>query len=622
MTISLDVNGSSYAYPQTGDNNWGGNATSWAYAISIGVLQKQGGTFTLTAEVDFGASYGLKSLYYKSRTSNVAGAGQVRLARADVISWRNQANGANLDLGPNSSNVLQFNGEDIIAGAIVNADIDAAAAIAFSKMAALTASRALQSTAGGVVEASSVTSTELGYLSGVTSAVQTQLTARLPLAGGTMTGDLFLNGDPASSTQAATKNYVDNASAGNVNNYTARVATTAAVNLTNELENGDTLDGVVLATNDVVLVKNQASTADNGLYVVPAAGAASRSTSMDTWTEAIGATVFVTAGTVNAGSQWKFNTAAGGTLGVTDIPIVQLGASQVYTADGNGLILTGSEFSIDIDGTTLSQGGSGIKVADGGVTNTQINAAAAIALSKLAATTASRALVSDGSGFVSAATTTATEIGYVNGVTSAIQTQLDAKIAASVMTTNGDIIYRAAGVPARLGIGTSGYYLGSDGSVPAWNNFKWSGIAIVSNTSPTSVGTTFASLPLSTTDNTWGSPPTLSGNDITFIYTGIHKITVSLGRVSSSSSSRRVMVRVRNTTDSATLTGGASTSSSIDSSAPAPALTFVMYVNITNVSKVYQVQVCASGSGVTINSDTINSTTANTCQVYIERVPQ
>lgn len=65
------------------------------------------------------------------------------------------------------------------------------------------------------------------------------------------------------------------------------------------------------------------------------------------------------------------------------------------------------------------------------IVNSDISASAAIALSKLAATTASRALVSDGSGFVSAATTTATEIGYVNGVTSAIQTQLNNKLDAS-----------------------------------------------------------------------------------------------------------------------------------------------------------------------------------------------
>ena len=58
---------------------------------------------------------------------------------------------------------------------IVNADIKSSAAIAFSKMADLTASRALVSDGNGDVSVSAVTSTEIGYLDGVTSAIQTQL---------------------------------------------------------------------------------------------------------------------------------------------------------------------------------------------------------------------------------------------------------------------------------------------------------------------------------------------------------------------------------------------------------------------------------------------------------------
>jgi len=72
--------------------------------------------------------------------------------------------------------------------------------------------------------------------------------------------------------------------------------------------------------------------------------------------------------------------------------------------------------SIDSDNNTITN-----------IVNADIKSSAAIAFSKMADLTASRALVSDGSGDVSAATTTSTEIGYVNGVTSAIQTQLDAK---------------------------------------------------------------------------------------------------------------------------------------------------------------------------------------------------
>ena len=67
------------------------------------------------------------------------------------------------------------------------------------------------------------------------------------------------------------------------------------------------------------------------------------------------------------------------------------------------------------------------------------------------------------------ATVSATELGYVDGVTSAIQTQLDAKIAKTLTTTTGDIIYASgANTPARLGIGTTGQVLNVSGGVPAW----------------------------------------------------------------------------------------------------------------------------------------------------------
>jgi len=61
---------------------------------------------------------------------------------------------------------------------IVNADIKSSAAIAFSKMADLTASRALVSDGSGDVSVSAVTSTEVGYLDGVSSAIQTQIDSK------------------------------------------------------------------------------------------------------------------------------------------------------------------------------------------------------------------------------------------------------------------------------------------------------------------------------------------------------------------------------------------------------------------------------------------------------------
>jgi hypothetical protein len=112
MSVSVTVNGIAYTLPSTGETDWGANVTSWMQALSAASLQKNGGTFALTADVDFGGSFGLKSLYYKSRTANIATAGQVRLARADTVSWRNEANGADLALGPDSGNVLEFNLKD------------------------------------------------------------------------------------------------------------------------------------------------------------------------------------------------------------------------------------------------------------------------------------------------------------------------------------------------------------------------------------------------------------------------------------------------------------------------------------------------------------------------------
>lgn len=112
----------------------------------------------------------------------------------------------------------------------------------------------------------------------------------------------------------------------------------------------------------------------------------------------------------------------------------------------NGKIFIGNVSNVPTAQTisgdiTLSNAGV-VAISTGVIVNSDVNASAAIALTKLAATTVSRALVSTGAGFISPATTTATEIGYVNGVTSAIQTQLNAKqatitgAASSVVTSN------------------------------------------------------------------------------------------------------------------------------------------------------------------------------------------
>jgi hypothetical protein len=116
MSVTLTVNGTDYFYPTTGDVSWGTDATDWAVAVTASMLQKSGGAFTLTAEVDFGATYGLKSAYFKSRTTNPATTGTLRLAKTDSVSFRNNANSGDLALTINGSDELIFNGGAIGGG--------------------------------------------------------------------------------------------------------------------------------------------------------------------------------------------------------------------------------------------------------------------------------------------------------------------------------------------------------------------------------------------------------------------------------------------------------------------------------------------------------------------------
>lgn len=158
MSTSVSLNAVSYTIPAQGEGNWGTNVSNYLIALSTGVLQKAGGTFTLTADVDFGATYGLKSAYYKSRNTPST-AGIVRLGNNESVGWRNAANSADLLLKLNASNVLEFNSS--IIGLLA---------------AALTASRALVSDGSGNISASSVTSTQLAYLASATGTTGTTST--------------------------------------------------------------------------------------------------------------------------------------------------------------------------------------------------------------------------------------------------------------------------------------------------------------------------------------------------------------------------------------------------------------------------------------------------------------
>ncbi len=314
---------------------------------------------------------------------------------------------------------------------ITNTEISASAAISYSKLATLTATRALVSDGSGYVSSSSVTGTELGYLSGVTSAIQTQLTGKLALAGGTMVGNINLNGQritnvptsPTANTDAVNQSYVDAAIASNIAGVTwkAAVATSTTANIT--LSGEQTIDGVLTSTSRV-LVKNQTTTSQNGVYVT-GAGAWVRATDFDSITpvdEINGSIVPVTGGSTGTNKAWQ-QTATVVTVGTDPISFTNFPLGSTYVG-GNGVLLTGNSFSVnhdgdglqfngiqlslELNGSTLSKSASGLKVAALGITNSEVATSAAIDATKI------------GGGAVSNA-----EFSYLDGVTSAIQTQLD-----------------------------------------------------------------------------------------------------------------------------------------------------------------------------------------------------
>ena len=154
-------------------------------------------------------------------------------------------------------------------------------------------------------------------------------------------------GAPVSGTDAATKSYVDAVSEGLHVHAAAVAATTANISISNDLEAGDVLDGVTLVAGDRVLVKNQTTASENGIYVVQASGAAVRATDFDQPAEVDGGDfIFVTGGTVNDNTGWVQTATGVATIGTDPIYFTQFSGAGTFQA-GTGLTLAGNTFSIN-----------------------------------------------------------------------------------------------------------------------------------------------------------------------------------------------------------------------------------------------------------------------------------
>jgi hypothetical protein len=311
----------------------------------------------------------------------------------------------------------------------------------------------------------------------VSTATQTALDLKAPIASPTFTGAVTLPGAPTSDLHAATKLYVDNVTAGinfhqavhaaSVNNLAADYANgTSGVGATLTADTNrafSTLDGESVSVGQRVLIKNQTDAKQNGIYVLTTNGSVSapwvltRATDADnnpTGEMKTGDFTFVQAGTVNASVGYINNSTANPiVIGTDNISYTEFNAAKTVVA-GNGLQeSTPGVLSIDtaitqarvenvsdteigylngvtsaiqtqmdakaplnnasFTGTFSAPSGTitSTMISDGTIVNADINASAAIDWTKLAISS----------------TVSSTEIGYVDGVTSAIQTQLNSK---------------------------------------------------------------------------------------------------------------------------------------------------------------------------------------------------
>ena len=221
--------------------------------------------------------------------------------------------------------------------------------------------------------------------------ISTQASNNVSITGGAISG----MSDPSSGNEVATKNYVDSIATALTVRHVMKVATTGNVDLTADLQNGDTIDGVSISTGQKVLVKSQSDATQNGVYKVVASGTAFRDPDYDNISELAGGIFTIQSGNTQADFIYLCTSDNTGTLGSVAVNFQKVQPNNSGTVTSIGLTQSGSEFTI-----------ANTPVTSAGNITLDVNR---ISATKIGANTN----ISD------------TEYGYLNGVTSNIQTQLD-----------------------------------------------------------------------------------------------------------------------------------------------------------------------------------------------------
>jgi len=214
--------------------------------------------------------------------------------------------------------------------------------------------------------------------------------------------------DPVNTQDAATKGFVEATSQGLDVKDSVKVATTANITISTALNSGDSIDGVTLADNDRVLVKDQSTPSQNGIYIVGSSPA--RSSDLAAGADAAGMFTFVEQGTVNADNGFVCTSNKGSAVvGTNSLTFAQFsGAGQ--TSAGDGLDKSGNTLSVDLKangGLVIESTEIAVDLAASSITGT-------LPVTKLTSLTAtvSELNILDG------VTSTTAELNILDGVTS------------------------------------------------------------------------------------------------------------------------------------------------------------------------------------------------------------
>jgi hypothetical protein len=473
--------------PATGDSGWGTNVSNLLIdlATSSKVLQTGSTTFTLTAgDVDFGATYGPKAAYYKSRSANPSAVGIVRLGNNESIAWRNQANSANLTLAAYTTDRLQYGGVDVptisssdtltnktisgssntlsniayasltLSGSIVNADVSNSAAIAYSKLnlsssivnadignsAAIALSKIAGGTTGYIPFASSSTALSndsnlywdntnkrlgLGhtpsYALGVTGEASSSLAGEYRLGYGSTIGGMHITSNDGSTQYGfwqatSSKTYFGTNKASSTLEFHTNGAAKASIDASGNFGIGTTAQDTILTIGAPTTGSATAAVGAGDIHLV----------NPDSVSGALTADTYGT-GAVISGRRAQ-GTSASKTAIVNTATLLR---NAGYGYDGTSAYRLGGTIDIMGEGTwTASSYPTALvfrTVASGSTTLTERVRIDNAGNLNVAGLTASMALVTDASKNLSSSAVTSTELGYVSGVTSAIQTQLNAK---------------------------------------------------------------------------------------------------------------------------------------------------------------------------------------------------